>query len=224
MRQNNTSLQPVWDIPVRLGHWLMVLLFAVCWWSGENHEMTWHRYAGYGLLGIVLFRLYWGVVGTRTARLSNFVSSPKAALTYARNHIFKSNYDENRPEKAGHNPLGAWSVIALLGFILLQIGLGLFAVDVDGFDGGPLSDFVSYDTGRLCAEIHEISFGILMTLIVVHIAAIAYYKLVRKQNLVPAMIHGKAHISQSEAIKATPWLRVLVGAAVAALIVWIIAK
>src|SRR5688572_21899245 len=98
---------PVWDVPTRLFHWLLVLLIAFSWWSADSRRMDWHRYSGYAVLGLLAFRILWGFAGSSTARFAGFVRSPAATLRYLRG------------EKAGvgHNPLAAWSVLAMLGLL-----------------------------------------------------------------------------------------------------------
>ncbi|MES1262768.1 MAG: cytochrome b/b6 domain-containing protein, partial [Peristeroidobacter soli] len=136
----------VWDLPTRLTHWLFVIGLGVSWWTAETGRLEWHRWSGYALLALVSFRLYWGFVGSSTARFRNFVRGPRAIAAYLR---------DGNGTSIGHNPLGALSVLALLGLLLAQIVLGLFAVDVDGIESGPLSLYVSFETGRACAEWHE---------------------------------------------------------------------
>jgi cytochrome b len=173
----------VWDIPTRLFHWLIVLFFAVSWWSAENHEMERHYWSGSIMLGLILFRLIWGVIGGSTARFASFVRSPGAVFAYLRSK-------ESGGRAAGHNPLGAYSVIAMIAMLVLQVGTGLFAGDTDGLESGPLSPLVSFDQTQLAADIHGISFNILLALIGLHILAILYYTLVRKHGLLRAMITG----------------------------------
>src|SRR5690349_24353754 len=103
----------VWDLPTRLVHWLLVLLVPFSWWTAESGRLEWHRWSGYGLLGLVLFRVYWGFFGSSTARFSRFVRGPRAIVAYLRGRL---------PASVGHNPLGALSVLALLGLLIAQIG------------------------------------------------------------------------------------------------------
>ncbi|HTE42022.1 MAG TPA: cytochrome b/b6 domain-containing protein, partial [Steroidobacteraceae bacterium] len=124
----------------------------------------------------------------------------------------------------GHNPLGALSVLALLVLLLTQISLGLFAVDVDGIESGPLSHLVSFDVGRQCAEIHEWIFNALMVFTALHVAAILYYLLLRRDNLIGPMITGFKTWSSASSLKFASWWRVLPGAAISAAIVWYIVK
>ncbi len=173
----------VWDLPTRLFHWLLVVLMAFSWWSAENDAMDWHKRFGIMVLGLLLFRLIWGVVGGSTARFGSFIRSPAAVLAYLRDKSFQ-------PKRPGHNPLGAYSVIAMLGALGLQVITGLFAVDVDGLESGPLSYLVPFGIGRTAAEIHEISFTLLQILVAVHVLAILFYLAVRKRNLVVPMITG----------------------------------
>ncbi len=81
---SKTELAPMWDLPVRLFHWILVALLAISWRTGETHAMGWHRLSGYGILGLMIFRIYWGVVGGRTARFTQFVRGPRAILAYLR--------------------------------------------------------------------------------------------------------------------------------------------
>lgn len=175
----------VWDLPTRLFHWLLAGLFVFSWWSAENREMEWHLRSGAVLLGLLVFRLLWGVAGSSTARFASFVRSPAAVL-----HYIRGSASEKR---AGHNPLGGYSVLAMLLALAVQIASGLFATDVDGLESGPLSYRVSFDQGRAAAEIHEGAFAVLQVLVAVHILAILFYLFVRRRNLVRPMVTGNDH-------------------------------
>jgi cytochrome b len=206
----------VWDVPTRAVHWLFLVGVCLSWWTAETGRLEWHRWSGYAVLGLLLFRVYWGFAGSSTARFSQFVRGPRAIGAYLKGQW---------PVAAGHNPLGALSVLALLGLLLLQIGLGLFAVDVDGIESGPLSEYVSFATGRRCAEWHEVVFNALMVLIAVHILAVLYYRIVRRQNLVGAMISGRREFAGSVApMTRGTWPRLIVGIVLAAGITWAISK
>lgn len=172
----------VWDLPTRVMHWAFVAGVAVSWWTAETGRLEWHRWSGYTLLGLLLFRLYWGFFGSSTARFATFVRGPRAIREYLKGRWVLA---------AGHNPLGALSVLTLLGLMLLQILLGLFAVDVDGIESGPLSLYVSFETGRACAEWHEVVFSVLQAVILLHLIAVFYYLIIKRQNLVGAMVTGK---------------------------------
>ena len=213
----------VWDGAVRLNHWLMVILIAISWWTAENGQLEYHRYSGYTLLGLLVFRIYWGIFGSTTARFAHFVKGPAAVVAYLR--ALPSRVSHRMPAEPGHNPLGALSVIALLLLLVLQVGLGLFAVDVDGIESGPLSHLVSFDTGRACAELHEDIFNVLLGFIALHIAAVLFYLLYRKENLIAPMINGKRHVADPSSIVPVKIsaLRLVIGIAIAAGAVWVIA-
>lgn len=178
----NTSPVRVWDMPTRLFHWTIVISLGLSWWTAENDAMDWHRTFGLVALGLILFRLIWGFIGGSTARFSSFLRSPASILAYLHS---------NGPRRAGHNPLGAYSVIAMILLIMVQVGTGLFAVDVDGIESGYLSHLLAFDQGRLAAEIHEISFNLLLAMIALHILTVLFYLIVRKRNLVGPMFTGR---------------------------------
>ncbi|MBJ7443417.1 MAG: cytochrome b/b6 domain-containing protein, partial [Sphingobium sp.] len=171
---------------IRLFHWLLVGLLGFSWWSGERHEMEWHRLSGYAILFLLIFRLYWGFVGSGTARFVHFVRSPRTAFAYLRNL-------RTRPYRAtaGHNPVGGWSVLLMLVSLIAMVTAGLFAVDVDGLESGPLADYVSFDQGRMAADLHGLLFNLLLALVALHIVAILYYLLRLRHNLIGPMIHGR---------------------------------
>ena len=210
------ALVRVWDLPTRLAHWSFVVGVMFSWWTAETGRLEWHRWSGYALLGVLLFRLYWGFFGSSTARFSQFVRGPRAIASYLRGAW------TNAP---GHNPLGALSVLGLLGLLLLQIVLGLFAVDVDGIESGPLSLYVSFETGRRCAEWHEWVFNALMVLILVHVIAVLYYLVRKRQNLVGAMVTGKREFeTQMAPVTRGSWLSLLVGIVLASGVTWAVSK
>jgi cytochrome b len=207
---------PVWDLPVRLGHWLLVGLLAFSWFSGETRRIELHRWSGYAVLAVLVFRIYWGFVGSSTARFAGFVKGPRETLRYAR-RVFSRDL----PTKAGHNPLGALSVLALLAVLVAQAVTGLFAVDVDGLESGPLSDRVSFELGRTFANWHALSFRTLQALVAVHLSAIAFYALVKGANLVGPMVSGRA---PRGAMAPVGPARALLGLALAAATAWFIAR
>src|SRR5688500_10801689 len=140
--------QFVWDGPTRIFHWLLAVLLGFSWWSAETYHLDWHRYSGITILGLVTFRLLWGLFGTSTSRFSHFLKGPWAVWSYARP-------SSNLPVPVGHNPLGGWSVVVMLLLLAVQVVSGLFAVDIDGIESGPLSHLVDFDQGRTASGIHE---------------------------------------------------------------------
>jgi cytochrome b len=180
-----TDRRFVWDLPTRIFHWSIVVLIGFSWWSAETHRMEWHYRSGLTICMLILFRLAWGVMGTDTARFSQFVKGPRAILEYLRPK-------EGAPRIAplGHNPLGGWSVIAMIVLICLQVSAGLFAVDVDGLESGPLSFLVDFDQGRQAAEFHETIFNVLLAITAIHIVAVFFYLIVKRRNLIRPMVTG----------------------------------
>ena len=176
----------VWDGAVRLIHWLMVLLVPLLWWTAEEGYMDWHKSLGLTMFGLVLFRLIWGLIGTWTARfvpMIRQIGSLKSYIGTLRNHEYRPSF--------GHSPLAVLSVFALLLALVTQIGSGLFSVDVDGLESGPLATLISFETGRQFAEVHEFNFNLLAGLIGLHIIAIAIYHVALKENLVRPMVTGR---------------------------------
>jgi cytochrome b len=204
--------------------------------------MDYHRYSGYALLGVLVFRVYWGFLGSSTARFAQFVKGPRTVWRYLRTQLQLSTSPSAAASPSqisepsaysllpsartsiGHNPLGALSVLALLILLLTQVSLGLFTVDVDGLESGPLSSWISFEMGRACAKAHAVVFNILLALIALHVAAVLFYWIVKRDNLIGPMITGcKAWIHQHQptpAISFAPWWLALLGIALAASVVW----
>ena len=219
MAEDTTPSRPavrVWDVPVRLVHWATVIAVALSWWTGETGRLEWHRWSGYALLGLVTFRIYWGFFGSSTARFRQFVRGPRAVAGYLRGAWNVA---------AGHNPLGALSVLALIVLLLAQVMLGLFAVDVDGIESGPLSLYVSFEAGRAAAKWHDAVFDVLLWLAGLHILAIAWYRIVKKQRLVGAMIHGtRDWPADGSDVQPASVPRLVIGIVLAALLTWLVAR
>lgn len=170
----------IWDLPTRLFHWILVGLIGLSWWSAEYHYEAIHLYSGLAVLSAIIFRILWGFAGSSTARFASFVRGPKAVFGYL----------QGSWRGIGHNPLGALSVIALLGVVGLQAGLGLFASDEDGLLEGPLAPLISFDASDEVTDLHETLFNVLLALIALHVAAILFYKL-RGKNLFTPMLTGR---------------------------------
>ncbi|MEM9502002.1 MAG: cytochrome b/b6 domain-containing protein [Pseudomonadota bacterium] len=172
----------VWDLPVRLCHWGFALLLPALWWTAENSEWAWHKICGLALLSLLVFRITWGFVGSRTARFVDFIRGPRSVLAYLRGEW---------PIRLGHSPLGAVGTVVLLLAMSLQVSFGLFAGDP--FDGatGPLNPLVGVMTADMLTDWHETFFEVLLWLVGVHVAAIAFYAVVKRNDLVRPMINGR---------------------------------
>jgi cytochrome b len=193
---------PVWDLPIRLFHWLLAALIGFSWWAAEEHETELHIWSGVAILTLLVFRLLWGLFGSSTARFSSFVRGPRTVLGFLR--------DSSSWRVAGHTPLGALSVVALLGAIAFQVGLGLIAVDEDGFNQGPLANLVTLDVSEAARDLHEDFFNIVLALIGLHVAAILFYRLVRGKGLTGAMITGRSALEPGvEPMRPAAWWKAL---------------
>lgn len=206
----------VWDLPTRLFHWILVVLIGVSWYCGETGEMRWHMLSGQTILALLLFRLAWGLVGSQSARFTDFVRGPGAVVGYARGLLAGS-----APPAVGHNPLGGWMVVALLLVLLIQAGTGLFAND-DIFSEGPLADQVSKATSDQLTKLHKANFNLLLVLAALHIAAAFYYLLAKGENLIRPMFTGRKRLAGAAAPRLRSPLLALALLAGAAGLVWLL--
>lgn len=186
----------VWDIPTRLFHWLLVLAIVAQWATAELGDdfMEWHFYIGYFTLGLIVFRLFWGIVGSRYARFSDFIKSPTTIWRFTTS-LFKktpSNY-------IGHNPLGGLIVPLVLVLIAMQAITGLFATD-DVLYSGPYLSTVSNEWQETLDWLHHKTFDAITLVIVIHLLALIWHKVFLKHNLVAAMFHGKKIARERNAI------------------------
>ena len=212
-----TERKPVWDIFVRLFHWTLVASILFAWWSGEQggNWMTWHMYAGYTVLGLVLFRLFWGVAGSHYARFTEFLRSPVATLRYT-----EALFKHREPHHIGHNPLGGWMVVVLLLLAAAQASTGLFAND-EIFTEGPLVHLVGYDLSVEITRWHKWIFNTLLTAIGLHLLGVIYHQVFKREKLVQAMFHGRKEASaDTPSYPFAPFMRGLILALVAAAVIW----
>ena len=185
MRGNRLHTVRVWDLPTRLFHWALALCVLGLFITGKTGgaAMLWHSRLGYAAGTLLLFRLGWGLAGGHWSRFSSFVYSPRVVSDYLRGKA-------DRAVTVGHTPLGAGAVLALLAFLIAQVATGLFSDDQEDFQG-PLNAFVSNATATVLTAYHKnIGEVVLAVLVLLHIAAIAYYQLRKRQDLVGPMWHG----------------------------------
>ncbi len=182
----------VWDLPTRLFHWVLALTLVGSVISAKigGNAMPWHFRFGSLVLALLVFRLLWGLVGGRWSRFASFIYSPMTLWRYLRSGARPGEHLE-----VGHNPLGSLSVFGLLALLAVQVGTGLIADD-EIANVGPLNKFVSTATGLLATGWHkQWGQGIIITMVVLHIAAIVYYLVVKKSNLIRPMIDGDKLLS-----------------------------
>ena len=182
----------VWDLPIRLFHWLLVACVIGAFITAKigGNLMVWHGRLGLIILGLLVFRIVWGFVGTTYARFPQFVRGPQTILAYLRGQW----------QGQGHNPLGALSVLGLLGIVLAQALTGLFANDDIAFNGY-LVPLVGSELSGQIASIHRLMENALIALIALHIGAIVFYAWVKKHNLVKPMLNGWAEGKSCESAK-----------------------
>lgn len=204
----------IWDLPTRLFHWVLVAGIVFMWFSAEISDSLMDRHAQVGefLLALILFRIIWGLAGSESARFGMFLTSPSGTIRYA-----KTLFSRKPSWHAGHNPLGGWMVVALLLAVLVQGLTGLFATD-DIMTEGPLSKLVSSDTADWLTGIHHSSFDVLLALIVLHVAAILYYRIFKRTNLISAMVKGNAPWPEDQPVSIalkfrSAWLALVIFAA-----------
>jgi cytochrome b len=213
----------VWDLPVRLFHWALVVLIAVAVITQKigGNAMEWHFRAGYSILALLAFRIVWGLVGPRYARFSSFLYGPSTIVGYVRGgkEALKRKY-------LGHNPLGSLSVFALLGVVLAQVVSGLYAND-DIASEGPMVKFISKDLSDKFTWFHkEVSVNLIYLLVAMHVLAIAFYYFRKRQNLIKPMLTGDHEVEFDAAPANDSWtmrlLAVVIFAACAAAVYWLV--
>jgi len=215
----------VWDLPTRLFHWTLVLLVVTSVVTGQFDSalgpgaLEWHRRSGLAILGLLVFRLAWGFAGGTHARFASFLRGPRAVAGYARSLLAR----EAAAEPAGHNPLGGWSVVAMLAALATQAATGLFLVQEDYAFEGPLARHVSRAVSDRLGAVHEANFYVIAALVTLHIAAIVFYTVVKRQDLVGAIITGDKRLEagrESEASRGGGGVAATAIAIAAAAAVW----
>lgn len=213
-------MQPikVWDLPVRLFHWAIVMLIFAAWLTQEVDRMDLHMWVGYAILTLLLFRVGWGFIGSDTARFARFLRSPMAALRHL-SHLWRREPDT----EIGHNAAGGWMVLAMLVLIGVQAGTGLFSND-DGGTEGPLMHLIGKDRSDWLSHIHYLNFKAIEAVIVLHVLAIAIYAVFKRQNLVRPMVTGTTPMPEGAAaprLVSPVWALVTLAVA-AGVVAWVV--
>ena len=178
----------VWDAPTRLFHWALVVLLGAAWLTESLNWMEWHLRIGYTVIALLLFRIAWGVVGSDTARFARFLKSPHAAL----HHL--SGLRRREPDtQIGHNAAGGWMVVLMLALLAVQAGTGLCAND-DANTEGPLARYVGKEDSDWLSHIHSVNFTLIQIAVVLHVAAIVVYAVMKRHDLVRPMISGRKNL------------------------------
>lgn len=192
------SIKPkykLWDLPVRIAHLLLIVGICTAFATAQFDLMTIHQYNGYTMIWVVLFRLLWGITGSTSARFLSFLRGPAAIIAYIR-----SWQSPTIKHWAGHNPVGGWAIVLMLGAVLVQAVSGLFSNNEDVLFDGPLNHLISTNTIHRVSQFHHLWFYfVVLTLIVIHISANLAYRFVKQQDLITPMITGMAPIDKAEA-------------------------
>lgn len=207
----------IWDIPTRLFHWGIVITLCYSWYAIDiKNDLDHHFLSGFIALGLIVFRIIWGIVGSRYAKFGSFIYKPSELVAY-----LKTFFNRDGGKYAGHNPLGALSVFALLLVIAIQAGTGMFADD-EYYYFAPLNEFVSSSMAGKITEFHKTNANIIFGIALLHIVAILFYRLYKKEKLVLAMITGKKPDEQGryEAIPGSLLPRAIILAVIVAGVVY----
>jgi len=177
----------VWDILTRVFHWSLVLFFSIAYIT-EGELISIHSYAGYTIFFLLIFRIVWGFIGTKYARFSNFITSPKHAIKY-----LKEELAGDAKHYLGHNPAGGLMIIALIISLLATVITGASIIATEG-DGPLAMTFVASLSGELLEEIHELFTTLVLFLVILHIGGVIFSSFLQEENLVKAMITGKKKV------------------------------
>jgi len=206
----------IWDLPTRLFHWSLVAAVAASWWTAKYEESETHAAIGYAVLGLILFRLIWGIAGSETSQLAALAAPPLQVVGHLQRLFRKGKLQH----EAGHNAAGGYAVLLLLACITIQAVTGLFLYDEELF-WGPLNDLVSGRTAERLRDLHRWNFNVLQGLVVFHLLAILFYGLAKGLNLVRPMVSGRAFLPPGSSEPHTaPISRALAAAAASGAIIW----
>lgn len=175
----------IWDGATRLFHWALVLNIFAAWYTIDNNMIEWHEISGHCLIALLLFRLCWGFIGSSTARFKHFITNPISACDYLNKSLRLQAH-----HKVGHNPAGGWMIVVMMLVIGFQLISGLLSNNDLGFSGA-LSDSVTKEISDLLTQLHALNFNVLVAIIWLHVVAVFFYVLVKKDNLIKAMFTGK---------------------------------
>lgn len=196
----------VWDLPTRIGHWLLAIAFLVAWMTGESEEWRLvHAMAGGTMVAVAAFRILWGFAGTRHARFDDFVRSPAAARTYLKGLIARTPQHHT-----GHNPAGGWAIVLLLALTLVTAAAGWLTYQEIG--------------GEWLEELHEGAANLMMLVVLIHLAGVAVGSLVHRENLPRSMVTGMKLGEPGEAIGGSRPLAALALVVWAAVMAWILSR
>ncbi|WP_417837602.1 cytochrome b/b6 domain-containing protein [Thalassospira tepidiphila] len=213
----------LWDFPVRLFHWALVVAIVTAWWSNRQVMIDIHAIAGYSVLALVLFRIIWGFVGSSNARFADFLTGPRRVIGYL-GKLPKGSTSELT--YTGHNPAGGWMVLVMILLVGVQAVSGLFASeDTFLFFDGPLVAYVGSDFASTMNWIHHTNINLIYAAVGLHVFAALFYLVVKRENLIRAIVIGTRRVPAELAGRfanirfASPVLGIVI-LIVCALVVW----
>ncbi|MBP3128018.1 cytochrome b/b6 domain-containing protein [Thalassospira sp. ER-Se-21-Dark] len=213
----------LWDFPVRLFHWALVVAIVTAWWSNRQVMIDIHALAGYSVLALVIFRIIWGFVGSSNARFADFLTGPRHVIGYL-GKLPKGSTSELT--YTGHNPAGGWMVLVMILLVGVQAVSGLFASeDTFLFFDGPLVAYVSSDFASTMNWIHHTNINLIYGAVGLHVFAALFYLVVKRENLIRAIVIGTRRVPAELAGRfanirfASPVLGIVI-LIVCALVVW----
>jgi cytochrome b len=221
---NDHSLHRVWDLPVRIFHWTLLLAFVGAYLTHRLgiEYFKYHLWCGYTVVVLVAFRIVWGVVGPQYARFTDFLHHPVTAIRYGWDWL------RGREQPfAGHNPLGGLMVVALLIALFVQASTGLVAND-EILNTGPLYGYVSAERSLAFTSLHRQLFYWILAAVILHVLAVVAHLVFKGENLIKAMITGRKHVhglarSNAEIDSSRTGLAVVIAALLTVLLSWLIA-
>jgi cytochrome b len=211
----------IWDLPLRIFHWLFACTVIASWYTSDqdNDLIELHMQLGYFAIGLLIFRVLWGFVGTKHSLFISFIPTPNRLFLYIK------NMSNNRIEDSiGHNPLGSLMVILMIILISLQAISGLFIND-DVFSSGPYYESVSKEIEQVMVFLHHNVFDFMIGAIILHLVAIGYYVRIKKQSLILPMITGKKTVKMSNTVgikHSKLWMALLVLTVAAVFVYWLV--
>jgi len=220
-KSQKSNVINVWDLPVRIFHWSLVLLFIAAYVTnalGPNY-FKYHLWCGYAVIVLVGFRIVWGLVGTYHARFINFIRSPVTTIKYAVDTL-----QNKEKHYAGHNPLGAIMVVVLLLTILIQALTGLFTND-EIINVGPLYAYISDELSLKLTSLHRHLFYWILGAVVLHIIAVLVHVFFKRDNILKAMFTGKKSatgIEEKSISSSRIWLAVIIVIVLALVLTWVV--
>lgn len=207
----------VWDVPTRIVHCLFIVLVLLQWGTAEWGwlSMEWHFRFGYAMLGLLLFRVLWGFIGSGSTRFKTFLRGPRAVLRYTQ------GLSARLPEgHATHNPLGGWSVVALLSLLAFQVATGLFSSD-DITAYGPYAEWADPDWVSWATRWHKLGQWLLLALIALHVLGVLWHALVKREDLVTPMLTGRKHLQVDPQVRFAGAWHVVAAMLVSAALAWL---